>query len=580
MMLGLALIATTLAGCSKAPEPTSDGLATSITTSTVIADTVFTGEHILTMDPANQGATAVAVSGGGIIFVGDQDDAQAYIGDQTRVVELGERALMPGMIDAHGHFSMMARLVDHAFLYPPPVGPVDSIAVLLDVMAAHLVANPPAEGEWLGGFGYDDSLLAEQRHPTRDDLDKLSTDIPIVLLHVSGHLAVMNTKGLESVGYIDGVEDPAGGVIRREKGSRRPNGVLEETAAHPAMFGLFGQSDPASFAAQVSKTIELYASMGITTIQDGASQPADVVAMKQLAADHPLAADLVMFPHAITLSEGDYRTIGADAEYQNGVRVGGVKFLLDGSPQGRTAWVTQPYNELPAGAVDGYTAYPAYDVEKYKQQATALIRRGVPILVHSNGDAAIDAMLDGIEDAVGDGALPDHRSVIIHAQLMRRDQLDRAKQLAVIPSFFSAHTFFWGDWHRRSFGEERASGISPTGSSIEKGVLFTTHNDSPVVPPDMLRLIWATVNRTTRSGHILGRAERVSPEQAIRSVTSDAAYQYFEEDQKGSITTGKQADLVMLSADPRSVDPMTIADIDILETIAHGNTIYRRPDDT
>lgn len=264
-----------------------------------------------------------------------------------------------------------------------------------------------------------------------------------------------------------------------------------------------------------------------------------------------------------------------ETAYTGHVRVAGVKLMLDGSPQGRTAWMTKPYNEGPPGAAKDYVAYPSVDLGVYKAEAIKLLQAGVPIIVHCNGDAAIDAMLDSVEEAFAGKAIPDHRSVIIHAQLMRPDQIDRAKKLKVIPSFFAAHSYYWGDWHRKSFGDERALHISPTGSALERDILFTIHNDSPVVPPDMMRLLWSTVNRQTRSGFILGKDERISPMEGLKAMTINAAYQYFEEGNKGSLTTGKQADLVILDKDPLLVDPETIKDIKVLETIAHGKTVFK-----
>ena len=185
-------------------------------------------------------------------------------------------------------------------------------------------------------------------------------------------------------------------------------------------------------------------------------------------------------------------------------------------------------------------------------------------------------MIEGIAGAVDPDALPDHRSVIIHAQLMRPDQLPTVKALGIVPSYYAAHPFFWGDWHRKSFGEERAAHTSPVKATIEHGIPFTVHNDAPVAPPDMMRVIHITVNRATRSGHVLGPEQRASVTEALYAVTQGAAYQYFEEDSKGSITPGKRADLVILGADPLTADPATQADIPVVETFARGRSVYRR----
>ncbi len=212
---------------------------------------------------------------------------------------------------------------------------------------------------------------------------------------------------------------------------------------------------------------------------------------------------------------------------------------------------------------------------EYKSAAAELIRGGVPILVHANGDAAMDLMIEGVDEAVADmDPMPDHRSVIIHAQLMRADQLDRSRELGIVPSFFAAHAFFWGDWHRISFGEERGNNVSPMGWALERGVNFTIHNDAPVVPPHAMRLVSVAVNRRTRSGHVLGPHQRLTVMQALHAVTLGGAYQYFEEDVKGSIAVGKQADLVILGENPLTADPENLEFIPVVETFSRGRSVY------
>ena len=237
--------------------------------------------------------------------------------------------------------------------------------------------------------------------------------------------------------------------------------------------------------------------------------------------------------------------------------------------------MSRAYDEGPPGNEDGYVGYPSYDPEAYRTRIDSLLSRGVPVLAHANGDEAIELMIDGIDDAVSNETLPDHRSVIIHAQLIRPDQLDRVKELGIIPSYYAAHPFFWGDWHRLSFGDARANFISPVKATIERGIPYTVHNDSPIVPPDIMRLVSITVNRLTRSGYVLGPDQRASVEEALYAVTQGAAYQYFEEDEKGSIKAGKRADFVILEANPLTIDPLDLSDISIVETFARGKSVYK-----
>ena len=541
------------------------------------ADTIFTGGPIVTMDPARPRVDAVAVRGETIAAAGSLDEVMALRGDATRVVELAERALLPGFIDAHGHFLAVGRSLDALSLHPPPVGDVNDIDDVVRKIEAWIAERNIPPGGLVQGIGYDDSLLAERRHPNRDDLDRASTEHRIVLTHVSGHLRTANSAALADTGISAATPDPPGGHIRRRAGSREPDGVLEETAGRLVSAGPFGAATDDTDAL-ARRAIDVYLSYGTTTIQDGGTQADTVAALRAAADREPFNADVAAFAAART--PGDAERAAYEPGYRGRFRVAGVKLLLDGSPQGRTAWLTEPYTEGPPGAPADYRAYPVLEPEVYKPAAAHLIRRGVPIIVHANGDAAIDLMLDGVDEAVaGLDALPDHRSVVIHAQLMRADQLDRAAALGAVPSFFAAHSFFWGDWHLRSFGEARGSNVSPTRWAIERGVHFTIHNDAPVVPPDIMRLVSIAVNRRTRSDHLLGPEQRLTVEEALHAVTLGAAYQYFEEDTKGSITAGKQADLIVLERNPLETDPADLEHVRVLETFARGRSVYVRADE-
>ena len=538
------------------------------------ADLIFTGVNVVTMDPLLPKAEAVAVRGQVIIAVGSQAEVLPLANANTKVIELNSHALLPGFIDTHGHVAALARFADFANLSSPPVGSIVDFDTLAHALSTHIETNNIPAGDWVIGYGYDDSLLRENAHPTRVLLDTVSTEHPIYLAHVSGHLGVANSVALDAKGIVAETPDPSGGVIRRDSNGA-PNGILEETAVYPFM-PEFLYSGGDRLAEQLGKALESYAAYGTTTVQEGGLSYTDLKKIEQAAAQSPFPVDVVAYLNINTMGEYPLEAAFSDGEYQNGFRVGGIKFILDGSPQGRTAFVTEAYTIPPEGFGSDYVAYPSYDAKKYQAQVRTLLQQRTPFLVHANGDAAIDMMIEGIQQGLEGKAL-DHRSVIIHAQLMRDDQLDRAASLGIVPSFFSAHTFFWGDWHRISFGEERAANISPTRSAVERNVPFTIHNDTPVVPPDILRLIWATVNRVTRSGHIIGEHQRLTTHEALHAVTLGAAYQYFEEDKKGSITVGKQADLVILSANPLGAPTSDLANIKVNATYARGNLIYQRP---
>ena len=558
-----------LSGCQPRP-PDSSVVVTP-------ADIIFTGDHIITLDPDAPAVTAVAVSGQEIVATGDFADMLRHQTDVTRVIELGDQALIPGFIDAHGHLTFVARLIEMIDLASPPVGSVENIDDIVELVKNRIDAEELEPGSWIFGFGYDDSLLTEQRHPNRDDLDRASTEYPIVLTHVSGHLAAVNSVALARQNIDGNTGDPAGGVIRRRPGTREPNGVMEETAMGPFSRNGLMNVDDRHFESLVRQAIRQYASFGVTTIQDGGATMADIAVLRAAAERESFIADVVAFPWSNDFDDEQMAAIVAERSYTGGFRVGGVKFGLDGSPQGRTAFLSEPYAEGPPGTAADYRAYPTYPAEKFNPRMAEMIERGIPTLVHANGDGAIDMLIESVTQVAERRELPDHRTVIIHAQLMRRDQLQKTKTLGLIPSYYAAHPFFWGDWHRRSFGEERAAYISPAGDTARLDIPFTIHNDAPIVPPDMMRLLWIAVNRKTRSDFVLGPEQRLTVMQALRAVTLGAAYQHFEENRKGSITPGKQADLVILGNNPLLAEADSLKDIPVIETFARGKSIYRRP---
>lgn len=537
----------------------------------VYADTLYLGDNIITMVDGDA-PSALAVLDGKILAVGSADELAALKGEGTLVVELGSRALLPGFIDAHGHFVGQSASLTLGNVAPPPVGPASSFADIEQALAAYIVSSAPAPGEWVVARGYDDSLLAEGTHPDRALLDGVSPDNPVIVTHVSGHMAVVNSAALALLGINEDTPTPEGGEIVRYEGTQTPTGLLKESALWQVRAKM-PAGDPAEAIAGLKAAFDYYASMGITTVQDGGTGPGAVKLLEAAAAMGALTMDVTAFPHtgSHTLEEllaYDYGT------YTGHLKLGGVKFMLDGSPQGKTAWLSHPYHVPPAGQDADYRGYGQVDSEVLADKMTALYEKGVPVLAHANGDAASEQLVTAAEVAAA--AHPgDHRTVMIHAQTVRDDQLDRMKVLGMIPSYFAAHSFYWGDWHRDSvLGLERSYRISPAASTVERNMPFTVHNDAPVVPPDMMRLVWATVNRRTRTGDILGPDQRVDVMDALRAVTIHAAYQNFEEDTKGSLEVGKYADLVILAEDPRAVEPGALKDIKISATVFRGKTVF------
>ena len=550
--------------------------ALSITTQVAIAeehaDKIIVSQNVLTMatsNPEQARPLAIAITGERISWVGAPEDMQAWTGPDTEVTDYGDQAVLPGFIDAHGHISFSALATTLANVASPPVGPVVSIADLQQTLRDYIEERGIATGEWVVGMGYDDSLISENRHPDRDDLDRVSTDHPIMLIHVSGHLIASNSKALARGGINAETPDPAGGVIRRRKDSKEPDGVLEETATYALRQYMTAPNiDPLG---SIEAALQDYAGYGITTVQDGAAS-GEVVALLSAAADQEkLILDVIAYP----VGQGDPEAILQAYDwgtYNKRLKVGGIKLILDGSPQGKTAFLSEPYHVPPAGQSADYAGYPTINALQTNELVATYLDNQIPILAHANGDAAAQMLIDAVTEA---DPQHNHRTVMIHAQTVREDQLTRMKSLGMIPSYFSAHTYYWGDWHRDSvLGETRGKRISPTASTQQRGMIFTVHNDAPIVPPDMIRLLWATTNRETRSGKILGPAQRISTHEALRAMTIYAAYQHFEEQDKGSIEVGKLADLVVLSEDPLSLDPADLMQLKVKATHAQGKLVY------
>jgi predicted amidohydrolase YtcJ len=463
-----------------------------------------------------------------------------------------------------------------ANLLASPDGAVETVEDLVAELRQWADENPEDIDRtgWIYGIGYDDAILG--RHPTRDDLDQVSTELPIMVIHISGHFGAVNSLGLEAIGYDAGTPDPEGGIIRRRPGGTEPNGVLEELAAMPK-FGLV--LNPATAEDQryfLEQGLEMAKSFGYTTAQEGRAMGPTHGTLAAAAEAGLLDIDVVSYIDYMYRDqiEGPWHS----RDYTDGYRVGGLKITLDGSPQGRTAWRNEPYLLPPDGQDQGYAGYPAIPADSVVE---GLLReayeKGWQTLVHANGDAAVDQLLRTIRPAhEAAGSPEDRRHTLIHGQYVRMDQLDEMADLDMIASLFPMHTFYWGDWHGEIIGREKAQHISPMRSAMERGVVATSHTDAPVALPNLMQVMWATVNRVSRSGAVIGPEERLTPLEALKTFTLLGAYQHFEEDRKGSIEVGKLADLVILSDNPLTVDPMEINQIVVMETIKEGKTVWSR----
>ena len=565
----LALVA--LAGCQHAPpaEP---------------ADAIWLNGPIITVDDHHPDAEAVAVRDGRIVAVGKRKTVLRYQGETTVMHDLQGRTLLPGFVDAHGHVFFVGFQAMSANLLPPPDGGVTDVASMVETLKTF--SKDSVLREQFGliyGFGYDDSQLAEQRHPTRAELDRVSTEQPVLVIHQSAHFGVVNSAGLKQLGITADSANPQGGVIGKDPATGEPNGLLEENAFFMALGKLFPKLSPQQAVAMLQEGEKLYTRYGYTTLQDGRSAPMHVKIAEAAANAGALRADIVSYPDILNPGVAElmvppfYHNVDTPPQYHNHFRIGGIKLTLDGSPQGKTAWLTEPYYQPPEGKGADYAGYGVVDDDKVVEVYTRALENHWQTLTHANGDRAIDQMIMGWREAEARVPGVDVRPVLIHGQTLRKDQIPALEELGIFPSLFPMHTFYWGDWHRDSvLGPERAENISPTGWLRERGMRFTTHHDAPVALPDSLRVLDATVNRTTRSGRVLGEDQKVDVMTALKAMTLWSAWQHFEEDSKGSIEVGKLADFVVLSDNPLTVPPATLIDLHVEETIKEGRSIYQR----
>jgi predicted amidohydrolase YtcJ len=572
--LAVCLVVLLITSCSKSQQQQNPNLINEP------RSTIYYGGDIITMEGDSPAyVESIAIKEGKITFLGSREEAIQNSGQDPELVDLEGHTLLPGFIDAHGHVWNAGFQAVSANLLPAPDGEGNSIDAIVNLLKQWKSNNPEAVSKYnaIIGFGYDDSQLKEKGHPVADDLDGVSEEIPVFIIHQSGHLASANHKALELVNYVAGVEDPPGGIIRREEGTDVPNGVLEEMAAFIPLFKFMAVLDKSANESIAIAGLEAYMKFGYTTAQEGRASGDNCETWKALAEKNKLPIDVAAYPDI--QSQLSYMADnGVSDTYDQHFRIAGVKLSLDGSPQGKTAWLSEPYVVPPPGQSKDYRGYPAIKDDKEVQALIdTAFAKNWQLLTHCNGDAAADQYINAIAKATDRYGKKDRRSVMIHAQTVRFDQLDQMKELGIMPSFFSMHTYYWGDWHRdETLGKERAYRISPAATALEKEMILTQHHDAPVALPSSIMILHTAVNRVSRTGDIIGPDERISPYEALSSITKWAAYQYFEQDSKGTLKKGKLADLVILDQNPLKIDPMQIAGIEVLKTIKEGKVVFEK----
>ena len=322
------------------------------------------------------------------------------------------------------------------------------------------------------------------------------------------------------------------------------------------------------------KAQDKYLKYGITTLQEGMFVKELIPIYKKVLEKNILAVDLVAYIDIKAKESIKKEFPNHIKKYYKNMKIQGYKIFLDGSPQLKTAWMKTPYktnNEIKEDKENKENFGISTMKDEEVIDAIKISKEeNMQILAHCNGDMAASQFIKCIKSQNETGQTNQIRPVMIHAQLLGIDQLEEIKKYNIIPSFFIAHIYYWGDTHIKNFGLERASKISPAKSCLEKGIQFTFHQDSPVIEPNMFETIWCAVNRKTKNGLNLGKEEKIEVLEAIKAVTINAAYQYFEEDKKGSIREGKLADLIIINKNPLKINKDEIKDIKIFETIKNG----------
>lgn len=527
--------------------------------------------RILTMDQQGSVAEALLMRGQYIRAVGSREVLSQDLPFFTKTVDMNGQSLLPGFVDAHSHFPSSGLTDAGLDLTPPPVGGVGTMTQLLDAVAGAIATYP--DGQWVVGLNYDNASLAEQRHPSREELDAIAPAHPVYLWHRSGHMGVANTIALNELGYHDMDPEATDRPLKLSKTAppdRDRQGQLTgllQGSAGPRLGFLLKQLPYRKLFNSVLSARDQYLQEGVTTVQNGF---ADFGSMQMLRwvqrlgivpqrivvwPSHDKMADRIKLPTQQN-STATPSQILADAIAWRGqsqrFSISAIKLVADGSPQGRTAWLTEPYvydKDLPIG----FRGFPHMPEGEFKSLVMRYHSAGLQLAMHGNGDAAIDLIISSLTAAQLASPEFTTRHMVVHAQTIRQDQLEALAQLGASVTFFPTHTYYWGDWHRdRVLGEERANRISPLAEADIAQVPYSLHSDAPVTPVSPMGILWSATSRITLQGDTLGPSLIISRDRALRAMTIDAAWQNYLEQDRGSLEVGKFADIIALSGDPLS----------------------------
>lgn len=542
------------------------------------AEVIYHNGSILTMAGAEPTyVEALAVKDGKIAFAGSKSAALKMKGDATRIVDLGGKTLLPGFIDGHSHYINSLLVADQCKLYAPPSGPGKDVPSIIAELKRYATERKIPKGEMIMGYGYDDTVMPGGRLLNRDDLDEAFPDNPVRIEHVSMHGVVLNSLALKYYDISAETETQAGGVIVRKPGTKEPWGLIMETAFLPVV----AKSEPMTAQREINATRAgqmLYAENGVTTAHEGATHFPQIQTIQRASDAGANIIDVVAYPFITDADKvlAEY-PLEKWTKYENRFKLGGVKITLDGSPQGRTAFFTTPYLTGGPSGEKNWKGEPNFPQDLANKMFKKVYDMNVPLLVHCNGDASIDAFLTAYEFVrAGDYSKP-WNVTTIHTQFIRKDQIAKYVQYKIRPSFYTLHTFYFADAHIANRGREQAMYISPMRDAIDAGLRPTNHTDFVVAPLDQMMMLYSAVNRISRAGAEIGLDQRVTPYEGLKCMTEWASEQYGEQASKGTLEAGKRADLVILNKDPLKVDPKAIKDIKVVETIKDGVSIFPAP---
>ncbi|QOV12227.1 amidohydrolase [Viridibacillus arvi] len=549
----------------------------------VMVDMLIKNATILTLDEEGKRADFLTSYKGKITGVWDKDEfknAQSSLSLEHNYKEydLKGKTLIPGFVDTHNHILMYA--INKVQVDCSPNKNKNITDILSNLKKFH---DDNQDEQWILGFGYDDTMLKENRHPTREDLDKVSKERPIFIKHISGHLAVANSAALEIAKLNATIEDPEGGHFGRDD-QNNLNGVLYEPAVMDLVFKHVPIPSKKDLIELLRKASQDYVAQGITTNTDAGigfligpeEYDAHIDAIKEKA--NPMRMRFMIMGDLL-LEEGVFESYNAAKlnekilKDSNGMaKLDSAKLFQDGSIQGLTGALRTPYHcdeELYGDLI--------FSQKTLEDMVLNFHDRGFRIATHGNGDRAIGSIIEAYKNAIDTSPRQDHRHRIEHVQTATKEDLLTMKEYEIAASFFINHVYYWGDRHKNIFlGPKRAERINPVKEADDLGLLYTLHSDCPITPISPLFSVWAAVNRLTRDGIVLGADQRIDVETALKSMISFGAKLNFEEEELGSLEVGKFADFVVLDQDPTAINPINIKDIQILSTIINGEVVYEK----